>query len=125
MAWDIHVRRAGRHDGNLTHVQARWTSLASIEDVWVQCGPGVRQIGTAEYRREMNAFSRPIGADFAWTDAEPAPVVVLTWTEGGEESQATVPLTESAGALPSGLRRLLHTHTRVEVHPEGRLAAPG
>jgi hypothetical protein len=126
MAWDILVRRAARQDRCLAHVQARWTSLATIDDVWLQCGAGVRQVDEGgESRREMNAFSRPMEVAFTWSDDTQRPEVIVTWTDGGEACRATIPLTESRGSLPRGLRRLLHTRTQVVVEPGDRLADLG
>ena len=43
MVWDIHVR-VDRHDERLIHVKARWPSLGGIQDVSLDCGPGMHSV---------------------------------------------------------------------------------
>jgi hypothetical protein len=120
MVWDIHSRRADRRGDHVTHVKARWTALGSIHDVSLDCGPGVRDISReASTHREMNAFSKAIEGDFRWDGEEAEPEVLLTWTDGGELCQERIPLAVSAEhhVLPGGLRKLLHSRSKVPVDP--------
>src|SRR5215217_7646528 len=96
MAWDIHARRTDALDDRATQVKARWTSLGSIEDVSLDCGHGVHAVGvTALARRQMNAFSKPIEGVFRWDSDVEQPEAVLTWIDGREQCQETIPLTGS------------------------------
>jgi hypothetical protein len=110
MVWDIHARRADRHDDHVTHVKARWTALGSIQDVSLDCGHGVHDVSrVASTRQEMNAFSKPIEGDFRWDGEATDPEVVLTWTDGGELCQERIPLTpHPEHHIASGLRKILH-----------------
>lgn len=113
MVWEIHARTAGRHDAHATRVKARWTGLSSIDDVSLECGPGVHEleVGTT-FRREMNAFSRPLSGVFRWDDDVQSPEIVVTWTDGGEPGEQRIPLTPSAHhVLPQRLRDAIH-HSR-------------
>ena len=113
MVWEIHARTVGRHDAHAIRVRARWTGLGSIDDVSLECGTGVHELGGGTtYRREMNAFTRSIGGVFRWDAGVKRPEIVVTWTDGGEPGDQRIPLTASAHhVLPQRLRDALH-HSR-------------
>jgi hypothetical protein len=116
MVWDIHVKRADRHDDHVIHLKARWTALGSIDDVSLDCGQGVHQVnGEPSVRRVMNAFSKPIHGDFRWGGETEQPEIALTWTDNGELCQQRILLTSHAEhhVLPAGLRNLLNSKPRV------------
>ena len=110
MVWEIHTRAAGRNDARAIRVRARWTELGSIDDVSLDCGPGVYELGVGTtYRRQMNAFSRPIGGVFRWDGDVQSPEIVVTWTDGGEPGEERIPLTAPGHhVLPQRLRDALH-----------------
>ena len=96
MVWDIHVR-VDRHDERLIHVKARWPSLGGIQDVSLECGPGMHLVSVEiPCRREMNAFSRPIEGLFRVDDGVHEPEARLTWSDGGEPGEVAVPLVDPA-----------------------------
>src|SRR4051812_7156218 len=68
MSWDVHTRQRPRSDDHAAHVKANWTALGTINDVILDAGRGVRTSSGASVRRSMNAFSKPIEADFSWED---------------------------------------------------------
>jgi hypothetical protein len=113
MVWEIHARTAGRHDAHAIRVRARWTGLGSVDDVSLDCGHGVHELGVGTtYRRQMNAFSRPIGGVFRWDGDVQRPEIVVTWTDGGEPCEERIPLTAPGHhALPQRLRHAIH-HSR-------------
>jgi hypothetical protein len=94
MVWDIHVSST-RHDDRWVLVKARWTTLGSIDDVSLDCGPGVHSIGVEDLsRREMNAFSRPLKGVFRWDDGVQEPRVFLTWCDTGETCERVIGLVQ-------------------------------
>ena len=96
MVWDIYVRRSHRHDDRVLRVKARWAEVGPIDDVSLDCGSGVHQVGPAPaVRRRMTALSRPIEADFRWDGETVQPEVVLTWCDGGEVCEHRIPLVPS------------------------------
>jgi hypothetical protein len=115
MVWDIHVSTT-RHDDRSVLVKARWTALGSIDDVSLDCGPGVHPIGVEDLgRREMNAFSKPLKGAFRWDDGVQDPRVFLTWCDTGETCERIIGLDqEDHDSRPwsrhrsAGLRTLLH-----------------
>jgi hypothetical protein len=120
MVWDIHARRADRHDDHVTRVKARWTGLGSIDDVSLDCGLGVHAVSVVpSIRREMNAFSKPIDGVFRWDTETQAPEVVLTWTDSGEPCQESILLADLVHhGLSRGLRNVLHGRPHEDAQPK-------
>jgi hypothetical protein len=111
MSWDIHTRRRPRADDHTAHVKASWGALGTIDDVTLDGASGVRCTSEdVPVRRSMNAFSKPIEADFRWEDDVESPEVVVRWTDGGEVCQERVALKPHSHhlSLPAAVTRPFH-----------------
>ena len=110
MIWKIRTWREVGRNGRVVHVQARCTALRAVEDVSLDCGPGVHAVDlSSAVRRGMTGFSTPIEGTFRWDADIDRPEVILTWSDMGEPSQQRVPLSSAldhAAGRPALLGRL-------------------
>lgn len=121
MSWDVQARRTHRHG---SHVKARWRALGTIYDVSIDCPHGVHGASSEGLvRREMNSFSNAVDGYFQWDEDVERPFVILSWTDGGEQCQETLPLDSSHGhgiALSAGFRRVLGKRPHVPARLHGQ-----
>ena len=104
MVWEICTWREDHHDDRVVHVRVRCRTLRDIQDVSLDCRPGVQAVRLDDaVRRQMNAFSKPLDAVFRRTDGSAPAEVVLAWTDMGEPCEQTVSLCEAP--RHRGLRR--------------------
>jgi hypothetical protein len=96
MIWKIRTWRQGGRNDRVVHVRARCTALRAVEDVSLDCGPGVQAVDlSSAVRRGMTGFSTPIEGTFRWDADIDRPEVIITWSDMGEPSQQRIPLTSA------------------------------